>query len=137
LKDLEDQMEELGLQLTTRRVVNESATGAALAAAKETSTLAMMADSLKDALEQAMIWVAFYGGLGDQPINVEVNKEFGVTPMQANDVTALLTAVTTGNLSQTTFINELARRNFINPDIIAEDEIDAIDFEEPDLGDGA
>jgi len=59
-----------------------------------------------------------------------------VTPMQANDVTALLTAVTTGNLSQTTFINELARRHFVSPDIIAEDEIDKIDFEEPDLGGG-
>jgi hypothetical protein len=134
LKDLEDQMEELGLQLTTRRVVNESATGAALAAAKETSTLAMMADSLKDALEQAMTWVAFYGGLGEPSINVEVNKEFSVDVLDAQDVMALLASVTSGNLSQTTFINELARRNFINPDIIAEDEIDAIDFEEPDLG---
>jgi hypothetical protein len=137
LKDLECQMEELGLQLTTRRVVNESATGAALAAAKETSTLAMMADSLKDALEQAMTWVAFYGGLGEPSINVEVNKEFSVDVLDAQDVMALLASVTSGNLSQTTFINELARRNFINPDIIAEDEIDAIDFEEPDLGDGA
>ena len=137
LKDLEDQMQELGLQLTTKRVVNESATGAALAAGKETSTLAMMADSLKDALEQAMVWVAFYGGLGEQSITVEVNKEFSVDVLDAQDVMALLASVTSGNLSQTTFINELARRNFISPDIIAEDEIDAIDFEEPDLGDSA
>ncbi len=63
LKDLEFQMQTLGLQLLVARA--QSATGAALDAVKETSTLAMMADSLKDALEQALQWMAFYAGLGD------------------------------------------------------------------------
>jgi len=134
IKEIEVQMSELGLQLQVNKVAQASATGAALEADKGTSTLAQMADSLKDALEQAMAWMALYGGLGEQSVVVDVNTDFGVTPLAAQDVTALLAAVTTGNLSQETFINELTRRNFISPDIVADDEMDRIDFTPPDLG---
>ena len=134
LKEMEVQMSELGLQLQVNKVAQASATGAALEADKGTSTLAQMADSLKDALEQAMAWMALYGGLGEQSVVVDVNTDFGVQPLAAQDVTALLAAVTTGNLSQETFINELTRRNFISPDIVADDEVDRIDFTPPDLG---
>ena len=136
LKEMEVQMSELGLQLQVNKTAQASATGAALEADKGTSTLAQMADSLKDALEQAMAWMALYGGLGEQSVVVDVNTDFGVTPLAAQDVTALLAAVTTGNLSQETFINELTRRNFISPDIVADDEVDRIDFTPPDLGQG-
>ena len=131
LKDLEFQMEALGLQLLVDKA--QSATGAALDAAKETSTLAMMADALKDALEQALAWMAFYGGLGEQSITLNVNKEFGVSMMGPQEMQAMLMAVNTGQLSRETFLSELARRGMIQSDINVQDELERIAADGPDL----
>lgn len=129
LKDLEFQMEAFGLQLLMAKTGAQSATGEALDAAKETSTLGMTADQLQDALEQALIWMAEYGGLDATP-TAAVNKDFGVSMMTAQDITALLAAVNTGNLSRETFISELARRGVIRSDVQPEEEFDRIDGED-------
>lgn len=134
LKDLEFQMEALGLQLLVDRA--QTATGAALDSAKETSTLAMMADSLKDALEQALQWMCDYGGLGEQSVTVAVNKEFGISMLTPQEVTAMLTAVNTGTLSRETFLEELKRRGFVRADLDTQEEMDRIDSEGPDLTGG-
>jgi hypothetical protein len=126
LKDLEFQMETFGLQLLTARPAAQSATGEALDANKETSQLAMTADALKDALEQALHWMTVYGGNEMQP-EVTVNKDFGVSMMAAQDITALLAAVTDGSLSRETFISELARRGAIRSEITPEEELDRIE----------
>lgn len=127
LKDLEFQMEAHGLQLLVAQTT-QSATGAALDAQKETSTLSMTADALKDALEQAMIWMAQYGGESGAA-TVNVNKEFGVSMMGAQEVTALLAAVNTGNLSRETFLREMARRGVVRDDLSPEDEAQQIEDE--------
>ena len=132
LKDLEFQMETHGLQLLVTSGA-QSATGEVLDAKKETSTLAMTADALKDALEQALIWMAEYGG-EDVTVEVNVNKEFGTAILTAQDVTALLSAVNTGNLSKATFLREMSRRGFIRDDLNPDEELDAIEGEGPDLG---
>jgi len=132
LKDLEFQMEAHGLQLLVTSGA-QSATGEVLDAKKETSTLAMTADALKDALEQALIWMMEYGG-ETGTVEVNVNKDFGTTLMSAQEVTALLAAVNTGNLSKATFLRELARRGSIRDDLNPDDEIEAIEGEGPDLG---
>lgn len=124
LKDLEFQMEAHGLQLLVAQ--SQSATGATLDAAKETSILAMTADQLKDALEQALIWMGQYGGLGDVSPEVKVNKEFGAGMMTAQELQLLLNAVGTGDLSRETFLGELARRGMIAPDTDIQGEIDRI-----------
>lgn len=126
LKDLEFQMEAHGMQLLVAKT--QSATGEALDAAKETSILAMTADALQDALEQALTWMADYGGLSGD-ITAKVNKEFGSGIMTAPEMTVLLSAVNTGNLSRVTFIGELAKRGIIAPDTDAQDEVDRIDAE--------
>jgi hypothetical protein len=125
LKDLEFQMEAHGLQLLVARPGGQSATGEALDAAKETSLLAMTADELKTSLEVALGWMAEYGGV-DPTVEIAVNKEFGVNMMAAQDVTALLSAVNTGNLSRETFISELARRGVISPEVQVDEEVDRI-----------
>lgn len=131
LKDLEFQMETLGLQLLVAR--QQTATGAALEAAKETSGLAMMADSLKDALEQALDWAAQYGGLGEQSITVSINTDYGITMLTAQEVTAMLMAVNTGSLSKETFLHEMARRGMIREDIDVEAELERIKVDQPEL----
>jgi hypothetical protein len=124
LKDLEFQMQTLGLQLLVARA--QSATGAALDAIKETSTLAMMADSLKDALEQALQWMAFYAGLGDVSITINVNKEYGVTMMTPQEVMAMQKDVAMGYLTLETYFEERKRRGVLRPDLDTGAEMDAL-----------
>lgn len=131
LKDLEFQMETFGLQLLVARDGQQSATGEALDAAKETSQLAMMADALEDALEQAVKWMGDYAKIDLTGADVEVNKQFGVTMMTAQELTVMLNAVNTGNLSRQTLIEEMARRGVIRPDIDPEDEAERIDGQGP------
>lgn len=125
LKDLEFQMETFGLQLLTARANAQTATGEALDANKETSQLAMTADALKDALEQALEWMGMYGGF-DAPVEVEVNKDFGVSFMTAQEVSALLQAVKDGALSRESFLKELIRRGALRSDLDADEEADRI-----------
>nr|WP_249139116.1 DUF4055 domain-containing protein [Actibacterium sp. MT2.3-13A] len=136
LKDLEFQMETHGLQLLVARQGAQSATGEALDAAKETSQLAMTADSLQDALEQAFVWALAYGGITGE-VAVTVNKDFGVSMMGAQELSAMLSAVNTGNLSRETFLREMARRGMIRPDIDVEDELQRIEDEGGDLMGGS
>ena len=131
LKDLEFQMQTLGLQLLVARA--QSATGAALDAVKETSTLAMMADSLKDALEQALQWMAFYAGLGDVSITINVNKEFGVTMMTPQEVMAMQKDVAMGYLTLETYFEERKRRGVLRPDLDTAAELDMLAATAPAL----
>lgn len=132
LKDLEFQMQVLGLQLLVAK--QETATGASLDASKETTRLGLIADNIKDAVETALKWAMAYAGDSVSEISVNVNKEFGISMLTAQEVTAMLSAVNTGNLSRETFIEELKRRSFVREDLSTEDEIGRIDDEAPDLG---
>lgn len=125
LKDLEFQMETFGLQLLVARPGGQSATGEALDAGKETSTLAMTADELQDALEQAFAYMGLYANFGDD-VSLIVNREYGVSMMTAQDLTAMLTAVNTGNMSRATFLNEMKRRGMISADVDIEEEAERI-----------
>lgn len=125
LEKLEFQMETFGLQLLTARANAQSATGEALDANKETSQLAMTADALQDALEQALEWMCVYGGL-EPDVDVSVNKDFGVSFMTAQEVTALLSAVKDGALSRETFVKELIRRGVLRSDLDPDEEADRI-----------
>lgn len=129
LKDLEFQMETFGLQLLVARDGAQSATGEALDAAKETSQLAMIADSLQDALEQAVQWMYQLAGLPSDNVSVRVSKDFGVSMMTAQELTVLLTAVNTGNMSRTTLLQELARRGMVRADLDVDAELEAIQAE--------
>jgi hypothetical protein len=133
LKDLEFQMETFGLQLLAARA--QSATGEALDAVKETSQLAMMADNLKDALEQALFWMADYGGESAAP-SVVVNKDFGVSMLTPQELTVMLTAVNTGNMPRRTFVEEMKRRGFVSGDTDTDAYLDELDEEDPGLDDG-
>lgn len=132
LKDLEFQMETHGMQLLVARLGAQSATGEALDAAKETSTLSMTADQLQDTLEQALSWMTQYGGT-KQDVTVSVNKEFGAQMMGAQEFTAMLMAVNTGIMTKRFFYEEMKRRGMISPDTDIDAVLDGIDAEGPNL----
>jgi hypothetical protein len=131
LQDLQYQMQALGLQLLVAS--HETATGAVLDSTKETSTLSMMADNLKDALEQALEWMAFYAGEQEQNITVEINKEFGIVPLTAQEVQVMQQDVALGLLSKDAYYAERKRRGFLSPDLNTEADMDKITEEAPDL----
>lgn len=128
LKDLEFQMQVLGLQLLVAGT--ETATGASLDAAKETAPLAMMADNLKDALEQALRWFTMYQG-SEIEVTVQVNKDFGVSVLTAQELTVMLTAVNTGNMPRRVFVEEMKRRGFIAEDTDTDEYLGDLDDETP------
>jgi hypothetical protein len=131
LEKLEYRMQALGLQLLVAS--HETATGAVLDSAKETSTLSMMADNLKDALEQALEWMAFYAGEPEQNIVVDVNKDFGITPLTAQEVQVMQTDVSLGLLSKEAYYAERKRRGFLRPDLDSDADMDRVTEEAPDL----
>ncbi|MEL6310895.1 MAG: DUF4055 domain-containing protein, partial [Pseudomonadota bacterium] len=132
LKDLEFQMETHGLQLLVARPGAQSATGEALDGAKETSQLSMIADALQDCLEESMGLMGQYAGEDTEAV-VNVNQEFGVEMMTAQELTLLLNAVNTGNLSRQTFLEEMARRGMLRPDLDVGKEVDRIGTQTPAL----
>jgi hypothetical protein len=131
LQDLQYQMQALGLQLLVAS--HETATGAVLDSTKETSTLSMMADNLKDALEQALEWMAFYAGDPEQNITVDVNKDFGIVPLTAQEVQVMQADVNLGLLSKEAYYAERKRRGFLNPDLDTQADMDAVASAPPDL----
>jgi hypothetical protein len=134
LKDLEFQMQVLGLQLLVAGT--ETATGAALDAAKETAPLAMMADNLQDALEQALRWFTMYQG-AETEVTVQVNKDFGLATLTAQELGVMLTAVNTGNMPRRVFVEEMKRRGFIAEDTDTDTYLDDLEAETPPgLNDG-
>ena len=133
LKDLEFQMETFGLQLLVAKDGAQSATGEALDAAKETTQLAMIADSLQDALEQALKWMHQLAGSPDATVSLSVNKDYGVTMMTAQELLALQKDVVVGLLSKEEYYEERKRRGVLRADLDTQGDIDKVDIEAPDL----
>lgn len=132
LKDLEFQMETFGLQLLAARPGGQSATGEALDAKKETSTLSMSADALQDALELALGWMLEYSGdAGD--VSVTVNKDFGVSMIGAQELAVLQRDVQMGFMSLEEYIEEKKRRGLTRSDLDVEAELERIGNAAPGL----
>jgi hypothetical protein len=90
----------------------------------------MMADNLKDALEQALRWFTMYQG-AETEVTVQVNKDFGVSTLTAQELTVMLTAVNTGNMPRRVFVEEMKRRGFIAEDTNTDAYLDDLDTETP------
>lgn len=123
LLNLENKMEAYGLQLLVQKAANQSATGEALDANKETTQLSMIADNLQDALEISLGYMAEYGGLGEGG-SVEVNKEFGAGAITSQELQTLLADVTNGITTQKTYLSELQRRGVYSETLDVDKEID-------------
>lgn len=128
LKDLELQMQALGLELLIPRPGGQTATGAAIDQARMNAPLAMMANALKDALEQAFGFMALYAGLDrDQSGgSLTVNTDYGVAATDAPALNTLLAAVQNGLITHRTFIQEMKRYGVIAESVDEDAEIEAL-----------
>ena len=130
LKDLEMQMQVLGLELTMPTPSSQSATGAAIDQAKMTTPLAMMSKAMEDALENALQFMAEFSGLTDGG-SVELNKDFTIGFNAAADAQTILAAKAAGVISGVTVIRELQRRGILTETINPDEEVLAA------MGDGS
>lgn len=127
LKDLEFQMQALGLQLLLEKGAGVTATGEIIDNAKMNSPLSMMADNLKDALEQAFAYMAMHAGKPESAVGeVVVNKDFGVGALTQVEAQALLTMVSTGMISKARAISEMTRRGMLDDDTDPQEEADRV-----------
>ena len=127
LKDLELQMQVLGLQLLMP-TPNKTATGEIRDDVKENSQLAMMAKALEDALEQALSDMAEYDGLGkDAGGSLIVNTDFGIAAGATADLDTLINAARANKITTETFLKELKRRGVLSDDLDIEQEIKGVE----------
>jgi len=133
IKDLEFQMQAMGLQLLVPNP-GQSATGEIRDDSKENSPLAMMAMSLGDAIEQVLGFMAEYTGLGaDAGGEVEVNTDFGIKAGALVDVPNIINAQSSGLISRDTAWTELQRRGFLSESFDPEVEAARVAAEAPEL----
>jgi len=133
LKDLELRMQSMGVQLMLPTPGSQTATGKALDAAAAATPLAMMANSLKDALEMVIDFMnQFMGAPAGTAGSVNVNTDFGLSLLNGADLTFLLNAVNTGQISRQTFLAECVRRNVLMEGIDPEEEAERIETEMPE-----
>lgn len=122
LRDLEKQMQWMGLQLIMQRTGVSTATGDAIDEGRTVTRLRMWADNLKDCLEQALDMMADVGGLSGVNTDVVVNKEFTVLGhLSMADVRDMFNS---GAISRATYIEEAKRRGVLSEDVDVDDEME-------------
>lgn len=136
LKDLEFQMQQMGLQLLVPQPGAKTATGELHDHSKEVSQLAMMANALQDAIEQALGYMAEFMGLPREAGgSVIVNTDFGVMPTA--DVDTLISAVRAELISRETFWLECQRRGVLSDSFDYQVEKDRLAMLPPELDAGS
>jgi hypothetical protein len=134
LKDLEFQMQQMGMELLIPKPGEQTATGKAIDAAAMHAPLQAMAANLQDALELAFSFAGEYAGLGpDGAGSVEVHKDYAISMRDGTDITSLIAAKNAGLITKERFLIECQRRGFLGDDMDVEDEMDALEMEGPDL----
>ena len=127
LKDMEFQMQAMGLQLIVSRTGSSTATGDMIDEQKINSRLGMWADNLKDTLELAFSWMAEMSGI-NADIDVVINKDFAANALSHLDMDALNKMYLAEVISKRTYINEAKRRNLLNEEIDPDDESEMIEM---------
>lgn len=127
LKDMEFQMQAMGLQLIISRSGNSTATGDMIDEQKINSRLGMWADNLKDTLELAFSWMAEMAGISAD-IDIIINKDFAANALSHLDMDALNKMYLAEVISKRTYINEAKRRNLLSEEIDPDDESEMIEM---------
>ena len=131
LKDMEFQMQAMGLQLIVSRSGSSTATGDLIDEQKINSRLGMWADNLKDTLELAFTWMSDMAGINTD-IDIIINKDFAANALSHLDMDALNKMYLAEVISKRTYINEAKRRNLLSEEVDFDDEQDLLLMEPMD-----
>lgn len=116
LKDLEQQMQWVGLQLVMSKAGGATATGDMIDEKKNTSALGMWADNLKDALEIALTWLADLGGISGANTDVSVSKDFVAVHLNNTAIDQMIKM----GVPPAYILSEMKRRGELSEDVDVE-----------------
>ena len=128
LKDLEAKMQSYGSDLLENSGAVETATGRALRAGETNNKIAMMALNLASAVEKVLGWIAYFNKVSEPDFHVDINTEYGINSAP-EELTALASARTMGDLSQEDYLQELKRRGLLRNDFSLADNADRLSVE--------
>jgi len=128
LKDLEAKMQSYGSDMLENNGAVETATGRALRAGETNNRIAMIALNLASAVERALGWIAYFNKVAEPDFHVDINTEYGINS-SAEELTALASARTMGDLSQEDYLQELKRRGLLRNDFSVSDNADRLSVE--------
>lgn len=130
----EQQMAALGASmLTPQRKAVESAQTHEMRSGQETSMLADIANTVSRALTIALEWLRDWSGASGD-VRVQLNTDYVVSAMTAQDLTALVAAWQSGAISRATFFWNLQQGEMVPDGKTVEEETAEIDAEGPPLG---
>lgn len=133
LDALEDQMIQTGAELLTKEPGDRSATEAANDAEANKSELQRIVETFEDSLDLALQYTAMWLGLPDGG-NVSLYKDFLSMSMSEASAQMVLAMQQSGLITKRTAILEQQRRGVLSPDLVPEDELEAVELEGPSLG---
>lgn len=130
----EEQMAALGARmLAGEKKQAETAEALEIKRGGESSVLASLVGSVEMTISAALKFMALWVGANPEEVRFELNKDFLPYPMDAQMLTAWVSAWQSGGFSYETFIGGLQRGELIPETVTAEDEAERIGLE-PALG---
>lgn len=132
LDALEAQMLQTGAELLTRQPGSRTATESSNDAEANKSELQRIVETFEDSLDRALDLTAQWLGLPEGG-TVSLYKDFAA-PINAQDSQAILALQQAGIITKETVIRESQRRALLSPDLVPEDELEAVEAEGPSLG---
>lgn len=127
----EQQMAVLGARMIAEeKRVAETATTAAIHRTGENSVLAAIAMAVSESIEWALgVFAAWAGATGE--VEYQLNRDYNPAMLDAAQMTALLKAVQSGEMSSQSFFDLLQRADIVDPELTYEDEQERIGQEGP------
>lgn len=125
LKDLETKMQSYGSDMLEYSGAVETATGRALRAGETNNKIAMMALNLASAVEKVLGWIAYFNKVSEPDFHVDINTEYGINSAP-EELTALASARTMGDLSREDYLQEMKRRGILRNEFSLADNADRI-----------
>ncbi len=105
----EKQMVAIGAKLIEQAVVQRTATEIGIEEAANTSLLAICAQNVSSAVTQALKWAAKFAGGDDVKVSFELNTNFDITRMDANQQQSLILLWQAGAISKDEVRDNLRR----------------------------
>lgn len=137
LKDLEEQMQLLGMRPLLERTGNITATAVANDAGNSQNLIQHWIRIIENALVQAFqLGAKWVKQELPEDFKIDIFNDFGVSSRVTSDIDALIKARRDKEISRETFLRELKRRGLISETIDVADEIGRIEAEGPDLTGG-
>ncbi|MEJ3621386.1 DUF4055 domain-containing protein [Brachymonas wangyanguii] len=122
LLDLEETIRQAGAKLLQRADATQTAAQAREEAAKEISRLGVMSQSLEDALDIVLFWLARWMGLGEEGGSVALHPNLDPDFAPTETMQLLLQMASSGKLSDATLFSEAQRRGLLSDDLDWEQE---------------